>query len=184
MTSIFGGGAAAAGTGAATTAAGTAAAGTAASATGAAAAGTAAGAAASGVGTAAAGAAGVAGTAAAAGKASKLARLGSAMWTATKWTGKAAWWLTKASFKPTALIARGAMMAIPAVLSGIGAVLSSPVTLPAMAIAAVGYGIYKFVTRLKIGNTLKMRMAQYGFNGFDDKKTKAICEFGRSEERK
>ena len=161
VTSIFGGGAAAAGTGAATTAAGTAATG----------------AAASGVGTAAAGAAGVAGTAAAAGKASKLARLGSAMWTATKWTGKAAWWLTKASFKPTALIARGAMMAIPAVLSGIGAVLSSPVTLPAMAIAAVGYGIYKFVTRLKIGNTLKMRMAQYGFNGFDDKKTKAICEF-------
>jgi hypothetical protein len=177
VTSIFGGGAAAAGTGAATTAAGTAAAGTAAGATGAAAAGTAAGAAASGVGTAAAGAAGVAGTAAAAGKASKLARLGSAMWTATKWTGKAAWWLTKASFKPTALIARGALMAIPAVLSGIGAVLSAPVTLPALAIAAVGYGIYKFVTRLKIGNTLKMRMAQYGFNGFDDKKTKAICEF-------
>ena len=99
------------------------------------------------------------------------------MWTATKWTGKAAWWLTKASFKPTALIARGALMAIPAVLSGIGAVLSAPVTLPALAIAAVGYGIYKFVTRLKIGNTLKMRMAQYGFNGFDDKKTKAICEF-------
>ena len=166
VTSIFGGGAAAAGAGAATTAAGTAATGAAAT-----------GAAASGVGTAAAGAAGVAGTAAAAGKASKLARLGSAMWTATKWTGKAAWWLTKASFKPTALIARGAMMAIPAVLSGIGAVLSSPVTLPAIAIAAVGYGIYKFVTRLKIGNTLKMRMAQYGFNGFDDKKTKAICEF-------
>lgn len=68
-------------------------------------------------------------------------------------------------------------MAIPAVLSGIGAVLSAPITLPALAVAAVGYGIYKYVTRLKIGNTMKMRMAQYGFGGSDDKKTKAICEF-------
>ena len=68
-------------------------------------------------------------------------------------------------------------MALPVILSAVGAILSSPVTLPALAIAAVGYGIYKFATRLKIGNTMKMRMAQYGFSGVTADYIKGVAEF-------
>jgi hypothetical protein len=69
------------------------------------------------------------------------------------------------------------MAALPYIGAGIGAVLSSPLLIPALVVGAVGFGIYKYATRLVIGNTMKMRMAQYGFSGRDDKKIKAVCEF-------
>jgi hypothetical protein len=132
-------------------------------------------------GTAAAAGAGAA-TAAGAGAVATGAAKGGVVRTALTYGLKGAWWLTKqVLFKPTGLLLRGALMALPYALAAVGAILSSPVTVPLLigsaVVGAVGYGIYAYANRLKIGNTLKMRMAQYGFSGRNDEHIKAVAEF-------
>lgn len=48
-----------------------------------------------------------------------------------------------------------------------GAVLTSPITLTALAVGGLGYGIYKMYTRGK-GKQLEIRMTQYGAHSEDD----------------
>ena len=132
-------------------------------------------------GTAAAAGAGAA-TAAGAGAVATGAAKRGVVRTALTYGLKGAWWLTKqVLFKPTGLLLRGALMALPYALAAVGAILSSPVTVPLLigsaVVGAVGYGIYAYANRLKIGNTLKMRMAQYGFSGRNDEHIKAVAEF-------
>ena len=57
--------------------------------------------------------------------------------------------------------------AVPAILGGIGAVLTSPVTLTAIGVGLAGYGAYKaykYFTKKEYSNLVKMRMAQYGLS--------------------
>ena len=136
-----------------------------------------------GAGAVAAGAGGAAAaTAAGAGAVATGAAKRGVVRTALTYGLKGAWWLTKqVLFKPTGLLLRGALMALPYALAAVGAILSSPVTVPLLigsaVVGAVGYGIYAYANRLKIGNTLKMRMAQYGFSGRNDEHIKAVAEF-------
>jgi muramidase (phage lysozyme) len=57
-----------------------------------------------------------------------------------------------------------------ALLSGLGAIIASPVLLPALGVAAAGaalYGGYKFLTRNKLDDLSKVRYAQYGWKAED-----------------
>jgi len=66
-----------------------------------------------------------------------------------------------------------------AVAAGIGSVLASPVVLTALAVGAIGaagyYG-YKYLTKFKLDPYSRLRYAQYGFLGEDDKHLQQIFE--------
>jgi hypothetical protein len=65
------------------------------------------------------------------------------------------------------------------ILTGVGAVLASPVLLTALGIAAVGaigYGVYHYATARKMTDLFAVRYAQYGFIKDDDTHLSKIFE--------
>lgn len=68
-------------------------------------------------------------------------------------------------------LASGAATAAGAIATGLGAVLTAPVLLTALGVAAIGAGAYfgyKYLTRKKLGLMSTLRYAQYGFTKDDD----------------
>lgn len=67
-----------------------------------------------------------------------------------------------------------------AMLTGLGALISSPVLLPALGIAAAGaalYGGYKLLTRNKLDDLSKVRYAQYGWKPSDTSHVHSVFGF-------
>jgi len=118
------------------------------------------------------------------GKGGRLARLGGGLWGATKWAGGAA--LSMAGLGGLGLggLASGAASAGGAALgaagtglaaagTALGAILTAPVLLTALGVAAVataGYYGYKYLTRAQLTTLNKVRFAQYGFAEQDKEK--------------
>lgn len=124
------------------------------------------------------------------GKAGQMAKgAGKGLWGAAKWGGKVGLGLAGLGVGGLATagsLATGALGAVGTGLgflgsaaAAVGAVLTSPVVLTGLAIAAAGYGLYKgyqWLTRAVPQTLSTVRLAQYGFDKTDVDRFRNILE--------